>query len=433
MPALDLTETLQPRDRDLSALSKRMVTSEILTMAYEVAARIRAGEDILNLTVGDFKPAEFPIPRELSRNLLSALERGETNYPPAPGIPQAREAVVGMFERRLGLKVPVESVVMVSGARPAIAGAYLALVDPGDHVVYGLPSWNNNHYSRLVDAKPVELPTRPENFFFPEPGQIEAHLSQARLICLNTPQNPTGTVIRRDHLEAICRMVVAENERRTQDGRRPCFLLFDQVYWALTFDGTEHVTPPHLVPEVAAYTVFADGMSKGYAATGLRVGWAVAPVDVAGKIVTALAHLGGWAPRAEQIATAEFLADDAAIDAYLATMRSKVHDRLHRLREAILHFKAQGWNVDAIAPQGAIYLSIKLDLAGKKTASGQVLQTDEDIWRHVLEVAGIALVPFRGFGFTEDCRWFRASVGVASVEDCDSVQGRLQRAFDALQ
>lgn len=429
---LDLTDVLQPPPRTLSAFSQRMVTSEILTMAYEVAERIRNGEDILNLTVGDFKPAEFPIPDGLSRALRSALERGETNYPPAPGIPQARRAVAGMFERRLGLKIPVDSVVMVSGARPAIAGAYLALVDPGDAVVYGLPSWNNNHYSRLVGARMVELPTTPENFFFPEPSQIEPHLKTARLICLNTPQNPTGTVIRKDHLEAICRMVVEENHRRERAHERGCYLLFDQVYWALTFDGTEHVTPPHLVPEVARYTVFADGISKGFAATGLRVGWAVAPTDVAAKIVTAEAHLGAWAPRAEQFAAAELLSDDGAMDAYLEQMRRKVLDRLTRLRKAILHFKEAGWNVDAIAPQGAIYLSIKLDLRGKKTRSGEVLETDQDIWRHVLEEAGIALVPFQGFGLTGDSQWFRASVGVASVADCDSVQGRLQRALDAL-
>lgn len=429
---LDLTELLAPPDRTLSQLAQRMVTSEILTFAYEVAARIRAGEDILNLTVGDFKPSEFPIPTQLSKALLAAVERGETNYPPAPGIPAAREAVVGMFERRLKLKVPLDSVVMVSGARPAIAGTYLALVDAHDPVVYGLPSWNNNHYSRLVNAEPVELETTPETFFFPTPDQVRAHIGRARLICLNTPQNPTGTVIRRDDLQAICQMVVEENERRQKTGERECFLLFDQVYWALTFDGAEHVTPPHLVPEVARYTIFADGISKGFAATGLRVGWAVAPVDVAKKIVTALAHLGAWAPRAEQLATAELLADDAAMDEYLGHMRAQVHDRLRRLQNAVLHFKERGYPVDAIAPQGAIYLSIRLDLRGKKTSDGKVLQSDQDIVRHILDQAGIALVPFQGFGLQGDSQWFRASIGVTSLSDCDSVQARLQRAFDAL-
>jgi aspartate aminotransferase len=432
--SIDLTSTLGPNAarRPLSKLAQRIEPSEILTIAYEVRARIAKGEDILNLTVGDFSSREFPVPRVLSEGVQQAVRDGHTNYPPATGVLECRQAIVDMVERRLGLRYPLESCLVVGGARPAIAGTYLSLVDRGDGVVFGLPSWNNNYYSAITEAEPIELSTSPQRFFFPDPAHVEAHIDRARLVCLNSPQNPTGTVIPTDDLARIAELVVKENRRRDAAGRRPVVLMYDQVYQALTFEGVRHRTPVELVPEVAPYTVLVDGISKGYAATGLRVGWALGPSDLIAKMTAILAHVGCWAPRPEQVATAQLLNDDRALDAYLSEMRGGVHQRLSRLDDAIRAFKAQGWPVDCIRPQGAIYLSIQLDLAGKRTADGSVLRSDEDIRRYILEQAGIALVPFRCFGLREDTRWFRASVGVASIADCESVPVRLKRAFDQL-
>ena len=434
---IDLTEPMQRLSgvggeaRGLSRLALGLEPSEILTIAYDVRARIQAGEDILNLTVGDFSSAQFPVPELLSEGVIRAVREGHTNYPPAPGVPECREAIIGMTERRLGIRYPLGSCMVVGGARPAIAGSYLALVNPGDRVVYGLPSWNNNYYATITGAQPVELPTRAEDFFFPRPEDIEPHVRSARLICLNTPQNPTGTVIDAGDLEQICRMVVDENIRRRSAGERELYVMFDQVYWALTFDGVRHRTPIELVPEIGTHAILVDGVSKGYAATGLRVGWALGPPDIIQRMTAILTHIGCWAPRPEQVATAGLLSDDHALDAYLEGMRGAVRKRLGLLDEAVQSFKGE-FEVDTIRPQGAIYLSIKLDLAGRKTSDGVVLETDEHIRRHILEHAGVALVPFRCFGVKEQGRWFRASVGVASIEECASVEGRLSRALERL-
>lgn len=439
MTPLDLTDRMaalergDPTTRGLSPWAAAVRTSEILTIAYQVRERVAAGEDILNLTVGDFRPSEFPIPRALAEGVEDAVARGETNYPPAPGVPETRDAVRDYYARRLGLSYPRDAVLIVSGARPAIFGTYASVVGPGDVVVYGLPSWNNDHYAHLVGARPVEIETTPESRFFLTPEAIEPHLESARLLCLNSPQNPSGTVMKSRDLEGISRRVIEENERRRAQGRAPLYVLFDQVYWPLTFGDVDHVNPVSLVPEMADYTFFIDGISKGYAATGLRVGWCVGPVDVIRRMTGILAHVGCWAPRPEQVATAQLLADDVALDAYLGSMRAGIHARLGLIHDAVKSFRAEGYDVDCIQPQGAIYLSIRLNLVGLRTASGQVLESDEDIRTHVLEHAGIALVPFRAFGVPDGSHWFRASVGVASLSDCEGIEERLGRAFRALE
>lgn len=429
-----LAEAMQMSEeaRGLSSLARSMVGSEILKIAYEVAALIERGTDVLNLTVGDFSSKQFPIPDALRDGVVDALREGHSNYPPSIGVRECREAVREMFARRLGLEYPIEAVMVAGGARPMIAGTYLALIDPGDRVVYGLPSWNNNHYSKLVKATPIEIATTVESRFFPRAEDVAPHIETARLICINSPQNPTGTVMKKGELESICKMIVAENERRKATGKRLLYLMFDQVYWMLTYDSAEHHTPVGLVPEMAPYTIFVDAISKGFAATGLRVGWAVAPQDIIKKMNALLTHLGAWAPRPEQVATARLLNDDAAVDAHLTGMKREALGRLEILSRGVGALREKGYDVEAIAPQGAIYLSLRIDIRGKKTPAGDTIETDEDIRKFLLDEAALALVPFSCFGVKGDTAWFRASVGAVSKADCESIGGRLESALGKL-
>lgn len=418
--------------RGLSRMARSLQTSEILTIAYDVRDRIAAGADILNLTVGDFSAQEYPLLPELREGVAAAYAAGHSNYPPAPGVPELRQAVLGLYERRLGLKYDLDSVLIAGGARPLIAGTYLALIDPGDPVVFGTPSWNNDHYTGLTMAERIELPTSPESSFFPKAEDARGHIQRARMIVLNSPQNPTGTMMREADLRAFTELVVEENERRKKTGQRALYLLYDQIYWLLTFEGAVHRTPVQLVPESAPYVVHIDGISKGFAATGLRVGWGVGPSDVMKKMMSILTHLGCWAPRPEQVATAGVLNDDAVLDRHIAGIRAEAGDRLRNLSEAVAAVGAAGYPVSAIAPEGAIYLSIKLDLVGKKKADGTPLRSDEDVRTFVLDEAGVALVPFRAFGAADGTGWFRASVGTVTREQCASVKDRLLRAFGKL-
>lgn len=414
--------------RDLSTTAANLIGSEILKIANDVRAMQAAGKPVLNLTVGDFSPKEFPVPQALIDASVRALEAGNTNYPPSDGVIELRQAIQHVYERELGLRYPLSSIIVQSGGRPGIYATYLALIDPGEAVVYPLPSWNNNHYCNLVGARAIEVETRREDGFLPTAESLRPHIREARLICLNTPLNPTGTVMTADHLRAICDLILEENARRAATGERAVYLLFDQIYWMLTFGDARHVTPPEVAPEMAAYTIFVDGISKGFAATGLRAGWTLAPPAIAAPIKDLIAHLGAWAPKPVQLATAELLNDVETIDEYHGQMKANVQQRLNALYDGFQAMRAEGLSVDCMAPEGAIYLSAKLDLIGREF-DGQTFQTNEDIRKFVLDQAGFAIVAFGAFGFKEENGWFRLSVGAVSPKDITSGLARLHEAI----
>jgi aspartate aminotransferase len=433
---IDLTTqvTARPEGAErVSSMARSLIGSEILKIAAEIRALVKSGRSVCNLTVGDFDPKQFPIPERLRSAIVEAYDAHETNYPPSNGVPELREAVQRFYERELGLRYPVAANVIASGARPVIYATYRALVDPGEVVVYPLPSWNNNHYVTMLGARSREVPCGPEDRFLPTRDAISAALPGARLVCLNSPLNPTGTAISREALTGISEAIVAENEARATRGERPVYLMYDHIYWMLCSEGTEHVTPPGVVPEMARYTVFVDGISKAFAATGVRVGWAVGPVDVIERMSTILGHVGAWAPRAEQVASAKLLDDAEAIASYRGGMMAAVETRLNLLHESLQGMKVSGLPVESLAPMGAIYLTARIHPFGRKTPTGQELRTNEDVRRYVLEQAGIGLVPFQAFGVKADDGWFRMSVGAVSVDAVHDAMPRLAEALRALQ
>jgi aspartate aminotransferase len=439
-----MSASAPPSATDLTTLAKQtgtgrvsdmaggLVASEILKIAGEIRGLVRAGKSICNLTVGDFDPKQFPIPEKLRTGITKALEGGETNYPPSDGVLELRQSVQRLYERELSLVYPVESVLIAGGARPIIYAIYRALVNEGDRVVYPQPSWNNTHYIHMLGAHGVPLPCTPENRFLPTLEDLEAELPTARLVCLNSPLNPTGTAIDSDVLRKICEGIVAENQKRESAGKPPVYLMYDHIYWPLTVGETKHVTPPELVPEMARYTIFVDGISKAYAATGVRVGWAVGPVDVIERMSAILGHVGAWAPRAEQIATAELLDDPAGCAEYNAKFIAGIQRRLDATYKAFVAMMAKGLPVDVIAPMGAIYLSARIYPFGKRTPEGKVLTTNEEVRAWILSAAAIGVVPFQAFGVPEESGWYRLSVGAVSEAQIAEAMPRLEAALCTL-
>ena len=419
--------------RRLSTMAGALVGSEILKIAADIRVLISQGHKICNLTVGDFDPKQFAIPDTLQRAVIAALEAHETNYPPANGMPELRQALQRYYERDLGLKYPVDSFLVAGGARPVIYGTYRTLVDQGDTVIYPVPSWNNNHYVHMCGARGVPVVCGPETRFLLTGDALLNELPAARLVCLNSPLNPTGTAIDADALRGICEAILAENRARERCGARPVYLMYDHIYWMLCFGGTHHVTPPGLVPEMARYTIFVDGISKAFAATGLRVGWAVGPTDVIRQMSAVLGHVGAWAPRPEQVATVALLDDPAAIETYHATFLSGIASRLDLLHRGFQAMKSEGLAVDSIPPMGAIYLTVKLCPFGKTTPGGEVLRRNEDVRKYVLNDAGVGIVPFQAFGVPGDEGWFRLSVGAASEAEIGEALPRLAAAMRALR
>ena len=208
--------------------------------------------------------------------------------------------------------------------------------------------------------------------------------------------------------------------------------MYDQIYWTLTFGNTKHYDPISLRPEMKEYTIFVDGISKAFAATGVRVGWGMGPKKIIDKMKFMLGHIGAWAPRPEQMATARYLTNDSAVDTYLADIRKKISDRLTAFYKGFQDLKNEGFSVDAIAPQAAIYLTVQFSLHGKKTADGGTLSTTKDVTRYILDEAKVALVPFYAFGDSEGSSWYRVSVGTCKLEDAQSIIANLRSALKKL-
>jgi len=426
-----VSTVLQEKNDALSMLAENIVGSEIIKLAAEVNEKIKNGEKIYNLTIGDFNPKLFPIPSELKKLILDAYKEDVTNYPPADGLPELRKAVSNVLRDRCGLDYPESEILIAGGARPVIYSVFRTLVDPGDTVIFAVPSWNNNHYTYLNNAKPVVIEAGADNNFMPAAKDIAPYITEATLLALCSPQNPTGTVFTAEGLSEICDLVLTENKRRGNT-QKPLYLMYDQIYWELTYGSIKHVNPVSLRPEMRNYTVFVDGISKSLAATGVRVGWSFGPKFIMDKMKAILTHIGAWAPRAEQLASAKFLENTNAYNTYIQEQRSKLEQRLRSLYVGMQQLKKEGLAIEVIEPQAAIYLTVSFPLHGKKTSANEVLHSTRDITRYLLEEAKVAIVPFYAFGATDDSSWYRLSVGTCSMDDVAGIIGNLRLALKKL-
>lgn len=412
----------------LSHLSETLIGSEIVKLGGEIREKIRQGERIYNFTVGDFDPSIFPIPKELEDAIVDAYRKHFTNYPAAEGNLDLREAVLSFTKEAEGLDYGISEVLIASGGRPLIYAVFRAICDKGDKIIYAVPSWNNNHYTHFVGGEHIVVEAKAENNFMPSAEDIKPYIKEATLIALCSPQNPTGTTFKQKDLEAICDLVLEENKRRG-DSEKKLYVMYDQMYWHLTYGNIEHYNPVSLRPDMRHYTIFIDAISKVFAATGVRVGWSFGPATIINKMKAILTHLGAWAPMAEQKAVAQFLADRGAIKKYLTHFKREIEERLHRIYDGFVSLKNEGLAVDAIAPEAAIYLTIKIDLAGKKTADGTVLKDQGDVTAYILDEAKLAVVPFYAFGASRSSAWYRLSVGTCHKEEIDEMIEMLRAAL----
>jgi len=413
---------------NVSILAQNLHGSEIIKIAGEINELKRQGQNIANLTIGDFDSNIYPIPAGLQQGIVDAYDQRQTNYPPADGILDLRQSVSAFLKSRFGLDYAANQILISGGSRPLIYSIYMAIVDPGDKVLFPTPSWNNNHYCDLTRANGVEIPTGPEHNFMPTADDIRPHIKGAALLALCSPLNPTGTMFSKKDLEEICDLVIEENKTRGA-GEKPLYILYDQIYSQLTFGHHEHFNPLSLRPELKEVTIFVDGASKCFASTGVRVGWGFGPAHVVNHMKAIVGHMGAWAPKAEQVAMAHFLKDDDAVNDYLAQIKNNIQKSLTSLYNGFQQLKADGLKVDAIEPMGAIYLTVKVDYSGKTTPDGKVLKTATDINFYLIKEAGVAFVPFSAFGTGEEVNWFRASVGASTLKDIEELVPRIKAAL----
>ncbi|SEA96105.1 pyridoxal phosphate-dependent aminotransferase [Pedobacter hartonius] len=415
----------------VSVLAKSLIGSEIIKISHEVNELKSKGAKIANLTIGDFDPSIFPIPSELKEEIVNAYNQHQTNYPPADGVLALRQTVVGIVKDRYELDYSTDEILVSGGSRPLIYATYLALVDPGDKVIYPVPSWNNNHYCHLSSAEGIAVETTAESNFMPTAELLKPHIKGATLLALCSPLNPTGTMFTKEQLEDICDLVIEENNSRAE-GEKPLYIMYDQIYSLLTF-GKEHINPVSLRPQLKDYVIYIDGISKCLAATGVRVGWGFGPAQVVAKMKALLTHVGAWAPKAEQVAVAKYFSDKTLVDQFLGKFKEQIQESLNALYVGFQQLKADGFAVDAIVPMGAIYLTLKIDYIGKTTESGDSLKNSTDVNSYLINEASAAFVPFSYFGTDDTKRWYRASVGGCSLEDINAMIPRIKTALSKLR
>jgi aspartate aminotransferase len=415
----------------LSHLSETLIGSEIVKLNGEIKDKIRQGEKIYNFTAGDFDPSIFPIPKELEDAIVDAYRQHFTNYPAAEGNLDLRDAISKFSKEWQQLEYEPGEILVAAGGRPLIYSLFRAICDKGDKVIYAVPSWNNNHYTHFVGAEHVVIEAEAVNKFMPTVDQIRPHVKGATLLSLCSPQNPTGTTFTKEDLLAICNMVVEENASR-KEGEKKLYVMYDQMYWHLTYGGIVHYNPVSLQPAMRAYTIFVDAISKVFAATGVRVGWVMGPGEIIGKMKAILSHVGAWAPMAEQKALAKYLPQKDSINRYLSNYKKEVEERLRSIYVGLQQLKEHGQKVDAIEPEGAIYLTVQFNLCGQTTGDGKLLKEQSDVTSYLLNEAKIAIVPFYAFGASATSSWYRLSVGNCKKEEIAMMLKQLHEALQKL-
>lgn len=415
----------------VSKLAANLIGSEIVKIGNEVNDLKAKGAEIANLTIGDLNSNLYPIPAELKEEIQKAYQNNLTNYPPANGLLSLRKEVSNDLKKRWNLDYDANDILITAGSRPLIYAVYKVIVDEGDKVIYPTPSWNNNHYAYLTSADAIEVKTTPENNFLPTAEELKPHLSGAVLLALCSPLNPTGTMFTKEQLSDICKLVLEENKRRGAD-EKPLYIMYDQIYSNLTF-GAKHVDPVSLFPEMKEYTIYIDGISKCLAATGVRVGWGFGPANIIDKMKALLTHVGAWAPKPEQEATAKYYQNSDNVDAFVNEFKGKLEASLKVLHNGIQNLKSKGLTVESIEPMGALYLTIKLDYIGKTKPDGTIIENSSDLVFYLINEAGVALVPFSAFGEEKTEPWFRASVGGLAINEIEVMMPKLENALNNLK
>jgi aspartate aminotransferase len=376
----------------------------------QAAARARAlraaGRDIISLTLGE---PGFPTPPHAIAAAHAAALGGETRYPPVEGTPALIEAVRRKFRRDSGLDFAAGQILVGHGAKQIIYDALTATLDAGCEVIVPAPYWNAyGLVTAMAGATPVFLPCAPEHGFLPQPARIDHAITpRTRWLVLNFPNNPSGAVCPAAHLRAI-----AEVLRRHEH----LWIMADDMYEHLIHDGSANATIAAVAPDLADRILTVSGVSKTYAMTGWRVGFAGGPT----RLIRAMSKVqgqasGGVSPMAQAAAAAALDGPQEGV----ALMRQAYAARAARLAPRL----------DAVPgllcarPEGAFYLFVDVSgCLGRRTAAGTPIGSDADFCSALLEEAGVAGVHGAAFGLSPYIR-----LSIAAEDDAlDTACARIE-------
>jgi aspartate aminotransferase len=336
----------------------------------------RQGKDIASLSVGE---PDFPIFPHVEQAVVEALRKNNTKYTNASGTPELREAIADWMEKDCGVRYPVAQIVATAGAKQALYNACQALLDEGDEAIIPNPYWvSYPEMVRLAGAKPVELMLRPEDNWSPRAEELEKLLNQrTRVIMLGSPSNPTGAVWSEESLRGVAKVLA----------RWPkVYVLSDDIYDKLVYGGAKVVNLLRVAPELQSRTVLINGCSKAYAMTGLRLGWACAPLEViSGMNKVQDASTSNASSLSQAAAVAALRGPQEPLEA----MRVQFEKRKSKMVQLLRQIPG----VSAQEPQGAYYVFADVS----KLLKGSI-QSDHKLAEVLLEEYGVAVVPGSAFG-----------------------------------
>jgi aspartate aminotransferase len=394
----------------LADRTKAIKPSVTLAIAAKAGKLRSEGIDVVNFSAGE---PDFDTPERIKAAAVEALRKGMTKYTDVKGIEPLREAIIQKYQREYGLAYRKEDVLVSCGAKHSLYNLFQALIDPGDEVVIAAPYWvSYADMAVLAGGVPKLVSTNEATGFKMKPEQLAAALSpRTRAVVLNSPCNPTGATYERDELLALAAVLQ----------RHDCLIISDDIYEKIIYDGFQFHNLVALCPSLRDRTILVNGVSKTYAMTGWRIGYAIGLADViaaAGKI------------QSQSTSNATSIAQAAALEALkgpqdeVAMMAREFQKRRNVIVERLNGIEG----FDCLKPQGAFYVFPNIRSLLGKTGNGKQLGSPCDVADYLLEEAKVAVVPGEDFGSREHIRFSYAT----SLEDIEKGCKRIQEAVKKL-
>ncbi|MEZ4685203.1 MAG: pyridoxal phosphate-dependent aminotransferase [Bacteroidia bacterium] len=369
-----------------SNLVSSLEESATLAISKRVRELKAEGRDVVGLTLGE---PDFDTPAHICEAAKQALDDGYTHYPPVSGLPELRQAIVEKFRRDNGLNFTVDNIIVSTGAKQSLYNVVFSLVSPGDEVIIPAPYWvSYEAMVHLARGKVVTLPTSIEDAYKVSAEKLEAAINPAtRLIMLSTPSNPTGSMYSREEMAAIAAVL----ERNPH-----VHLISDEIYEYLVYEG-EHVSFASF-ESIADRVITVNGFSKGYAMTGWRLGYIAASREIADICEKLQGQITSGANSFAQKGAVEALNGDQST---VVEMREAFRQRRNRMFTQLQEIE----DLKVILPDGAFYFYPDFSsYFGRKTPSGDIITTIDDLCLYLIDEVGLALVPGSAFGTSVHAR-----------------------------
>ena len=382
---------------------KPSATIAVSQKARELKAK---GRDIISLGAGE---PDFDTPDNIKTAAIEAINRGETKYTAVAGIVELREAIARKFKRENNLDYTAGQVIVGTGGKQILFNAFMATLNPGDEVIVPAPYWvSYPEMVALCGGTPVFVSTTIDNKFKLQAADLERAITpKTKWLIFNSPSNPTGAAYTRDELKALTDVLVKHPQ---------VWILTDDMYEHLTFDDFKFTTPAEVEPRLYDRTLTMNGVSKAYAMTGWRIGYAAGPQ----QLIKAMDMIQG-----QQTSGTNSVAQWAALEALEGPQDfiEKNKKVFQGRRDLVVSMLNQAKGLKCPTPEGAFYVYPSCEgLIGKTAPSGKVIETDEDFVSELLESEGVAVVHGSAFGLGPNFRISYATSEALLEEACRRIQ-----------